>query len=101
MGENLRRFWEWMKEKEHATKSGTERWYLNMNNMLSHKWPKQMLIGYMIEYINGHRFWNRRKGEKEFESPERCMELDSDFRMAIKHRNIYKELERIIKELEK
>jgi len=98
----MNKFWKWMKEKEYGKKDRDGEWIGHEEiHPYYFRATKQMLIGYMIEYVNNHKFWEIIKGEKDYEHQERCMQLDFEFRMAAKCRDIYKELERIIKELDR
>lgn len=88
----MNKFWEWMEKKYYGKKDWDsefewKRGWIGHPTIRTfyHPATKQMLIGYMIEYFWEHKSWK---------------ELYFSFRNAIKHRNIYKELEQVIKELD-
>jgi hypothetical protein len=97
MGENLNLFWKWMEEKHGALRDDD-----NLLNQLYDAYGNpiyftdQMLIGYMIEYIRDH------ENMSMFNVIEGCNQnLFSKMCMTWQCKNIYQELEDIIKMIDK
>ena len=85
------KFWKWMKDKKYGELKLKNRvnkyyWYYELGRFIGLKsFPKQMLIGYMLEYI-------------------KCSPINTNCRKRLdhiySHTNIYQELEDIINLLE-
>lgn len=88
----MNKFWKWMKKEYNYKESNIFIYICDCDDFI--EIPKQMLIGYMLEYIRVHRKW-----EQEYlrEAPAIYNKLAN---LWIK-KNIYQQLEDIIKLIDK
>jgi hypothetical protein len=81
-------FWRWMEEKNYINEGEFYNGEFG-SDIIAENAPKQMLIGYMIEYISNHEYW-----KKSEEQP--FPQYEMEFRMSVWAKDQYKELEKII-----
>jgi hypothetical protein len=89
------KFWKWMKKNNYGDVNSYTKTNFVYTNISGTALPtKQMLIGYMIDYISKHKYWK--------ESPDQPFpHYEMEFRMSVWAKDCYGELENIIKVINK
>jgi hypothetical protein len=106
----MNKFWEWMVSKEYAINKpivggyaiklkSAETRYVSKNICMNNK---NILIGYMLEYIQDHDFWKEYKHSERFRNDNSCKFIDINNRLGLisECNNMYLELEFIINEMD-
>jgi hypothetical protein len=94
MDKGLDKFWKWMEEKGYGKLSyegGEYPLELIFDSTTFIYASKQMLVGYMIQYIRDHKHWD------ECEAQYYSMPYDMDFRMSVWGKDHYKCFSQVIK----
>jgi len=92
------KFWNWMKEKKYGELKYEEHKIYDLpgGNMRMCVTPTpQMLVGYMLEYIRDHEWWNR----SDIAEIIKC-DMARDVGMIVFCRDQKAECERIVKEMD-
>ncbi len=82
------KFWEWMKKNSY---SGLEGITEDIIDFFGHSIipAKQMLVGYFIEYIRSHEFWNKKEDENDDEFQIRTSNLRECLKRSVIAPDVY------------
>ena len=89
----MNKFWEWMEKKGYKSLYGDKSSNIIENEYGQKVIPtKQMLIGYMIEYVSKHKHW------KEYKS---LPVMQIDVFLGSRNKSLYSDLTKVIKYINK
>jgi hypothetical protein len=84
------KFWKWMEDKLYCDEDGA---LFDKQDSTAFSPTKNMLIGYMLEYIRDHKYWDESEQQP-------FPEYEMEFRMAVWGRNQYECFKEIIEKID-